>query len=444
MSRAHAIVVGGGLAGLQAGVACADAGLRVTLLEARPRLGGATWSSERDGLWVDNGQHVFLGCCTAYRGFLQRLGVADRVTLQPRLSLPVRSPERGTAWLRRQSLPAPFHLVWSLLRFQHLSLGERLRVARSVLALGRLDLADPALDRRSLGGWLESRGEPARVIDGFFDLLIRPTVNVPARDASLALAAKVFQTGLLEATDHADIGWANVPLQALHAEPGAAALEASGGVIRRRARVEAVRGGGRPGVRLGGDWLDADAVVLATPHEVAADLLPPEAGIDPADLRKLGHAPIVNLHVVYDRAVLGVPFLAGLATPVEWVFDRSASSGLSRGQYLAVSLSAAERWVGVSQEALRRSFVPALEALLPGARDAQIVRFFSTCERSATFRQVPGTAAFRQETRTGVGRLYLAGAWTDTGWPATMEGAVRSGQAAARAAIDDLQRETQG
>lgn len=440
MSARHVVVVGGGLAGLQAGLECADAGLRVTLLEARPRLGGATWSSEREGLWVDNGQHVFLRCCTAYRKFLERIGVSHRVTLQRRLRVPVRTPGGATAWLRRQSLPAPLHLVWSLMRFHPLSLTSRLRVARSVAAIGRLDLADPRLDHQSLGGWLQARGESREAIEGFWDLLIRPTVNLPARDASLALAAKVFQTGLLEASGNADLGWATVPLQALHGEPGRSALEGRGAAVHTRARVDDLRGGGRPAVRVRGEWLEADAVVLAAPHEVAATLLPKEAGIDPSELAKLGHAPIVNLHLVYDRPVLESPFLAGLGTPVEWIFDRSASSGLTAGQYLAISLSAAERWVGVSQEELQAHFVPALESLLPSARDAKLLRFFSTCERTATFHQLPGSASLRPGARTDAAGLYLAGAFTNTGWPATMEGAVRSGSAAVAALLADQRR----
>ena len=298
MRGRHVVVVGGGLAGLQTALACGDAGLRVTLLEARPRLGGATWSTERDGLWIDNGQHVFLRCCTAYRGFLERLGVSDRVVLQSRLRLPVWSPSRGTVWLRRQRLPAPLHLAFGLLRFRHLAPAARWRAARSVAALGRLDLADPGLDRRSLGGWLAARGESAESIDGFWDLLVRPTLNLPARDASLALAAKVFQTGLLEAAGNADIGWARVPLQRLHGEPARSALLGVGARVHTRARVEALRGrtpasecaggrpGVRPGVRVGGTWLEADAVVLATPHEPAAALLPRDSGVDASDLRR--------------------------------------------------------------------------------------------------------------------------------------------------------------
>lgn len=433
-------VVGGGLAGLAAALSCAEAGVATTLLEARPRLGGATWSTRRNGLWVDNGQHVFLRCCLAYREFLDQLGVSDRVTLQSRLALPVHTADGGRAWLRGRRLPPPLHLAGSLLRFSHLRFGERLQVARVMRRLGSLDLADAGLDARSFGSWLEAQGVSPGSVDRFWDLLIRPTVNAPARDASLALATRVFQTGLLEAAGNADIGWARVPLQALHAEPAAAKLEAAGATVRLRAPVQAIEMGARPRLRLGEGWLQTDAVVLAVPHEEAAALLPADSGVEAADLLKLGRSAIINLHAIFDRPVMETPLLAGMDSPVEWVFDRSDSSGLREGQYLAITVSAADRYLGRSLRALRAEFLPALEALLPRMREARLLNFFSSVERAATFHQVAGSAALRPGVRTCSRGLYLAGAWTDTGWPATMEGAVRSGRAAANAALSDLGR----
>ncbi|MDJ0868559.1 MAG: FAD-dependent oxidoreductase, partial [Myxococcota bacterium] len=240
MTRKRVVVVGGGLAGLAAGLACADAGARVLLLEARPRLGGATWSTRHQGLAIDNGQHVFLRCCTAYRDFARRLGVESRLALQPRLAVPVLAPGRSARWLRRHRLPAPLHLAPSLLRFGHLSARERVRAARTARALGALDLDDRRLDDTAFGDWLAARGESPRAVDAFWDLLVRPTLNLPAAEASLALAAKVFQTGLLERADAADIGWSREPLGRVHAEPAAAALAAAGAEVRLRARVDAL------------------------------------------------------------------------------------------------------------------------------------------------------------------------------------------------------------
>jgi squalene-associated FAD-dependent desaturase len=429
-------VVGGGLAGLSAALECADAGARVTLFEARARLGGATWSTRLEGLEVDNGQHVFLRCCDAYLAFLRRLGVEDRVVLQRRLDVPVLAPGGRLARLRRHPLPRPAHLLPSLLRFAHLPLADRLRIARTARRLGALDLADPKLDGQSLGAWLAAQGESPAAVDRFWDLLVRPTLNLPARDASLLLSAVVFQTGLLSDPAAADVGWSRVPLSRLHAEPAEAALRRAGARVALRSRIEALElGGARPALLVAGERVSADAVILAAPHEDAARLLPDAAGVDRDGLRQLARSPIVNLHVVFDRNVMPLEFAAGVGTPLQWIFDRTASSGLARGQYLAVSLSAAGEWQGRSRAELRREFLPAFHALFPAAREAVVETFFATCEPAATFLQRPGTARWRPGARTAVPGLFLAGAHTATGWPATMEGAVRSGVSAARLAL---------
>jgi squalene-associated FAD-dependent desaturase len=430
------VVVGGGLAGITAALECADAGARVTLLEGRPRLGGATFSVEKEGLWLDNGQHVFLRCCTAYRDLIRRLGVERDVTLQPRLEIPVLSPGGRTAWLRRNALPAPLQLAWSILRFGPLSVSDRIRLGPAMLSLRRERLGDPALDGQTFGAWLAAHGQSQRSVDALWDLITLPTVNLRACDASLALAAKVFRTGLLEHGDAADVGYARVPLQRLHGDAADRALHAAGVTVNVRARVSSVApSAGRIAVSAGDESLVGTAVVLAVPHEDAVELLPSGALPGEVDPRQLGASPIVNLHVVYDRRVTDLAFAAGVGTPVQWVFDRTSSSGLSEGQCLAVSLSGADDYVSRSVDELRAEFVPALAALFPAARSAQVRSFFVTREPRATFRGVPGTGAHRPGPVTQVAGLYLAGAWTDTGWPATMEGAVRSGLAAARAAL---------
>jgi len=437
MSAPEAIVVGGGLAGLAAAIELVDAGARVTLLEARARLGDATWSTQLEGLQVDNGQHVFLRCCQAYRGFLRRLDVEDRIALQSRLELPVLVPGGGRAWLRRHRLPSPAHLAPSLLRYTPLSWRDRLRAARAVQRLSGLDPRDPTVDATRLGDWLAAEFGNPEPLERFFELLVRPTLNVPAREAGLGLVAFVFQRGLLEQPDAADIGWSTVPLSELHAGPAQALLRSAGARVQLRSPVDAIEYGsaGRPAVRVQGTRLEADVVVLAAPHEETAALLPEAAGVDRAALQRLGRSPIVNLHVVYDRPVMAQPFVAAVGSPVEWVFDRTHSAGLAGGQYLALSLSAADAWMGRSRDELRCVFQPALEALFPAARHARTLQFFATCERAATFHQGPGTLALRPGPRTALPGLFLAGAWTDTGWPATMEGAVQSGVTAARLAL---------
>jgi hydroxysqualene dehydroxylase len=428
-------VVGGGLAGITAALDLADAGADVTLLEVRTRLGGAAYSFERDGLEIDNGQHVFLRCCTDYRALIRRLGVEDNTHLQERLSIPVLAPGGRRGTLARSGLPTPLHLAGALARYPFLSLAERLHAARTARALSKLDLDDPALDSRSFGAWLDERGESKAAVDSLWNLIALPTLNLPAERASLAMAAKVFQTGLLDAADAGDVGYSRVPLSRLHAEPAERALRAAGVDVRVKTRVQAVR----PGVEVESDAgvLAYDAAVVAVPHDRAAALLPSGAVGQP--IEQLGSSPIVNAHVIYDRRVTELPLAAGLGTPVQWLFDRTQESGLAGGgQHLALSLSGADREMGMSNEDLRDELMSALEHLLPGAREARVDDFFVVREHAATFRAEPGSGRLRPGPRTGVPGLFLAGAWTDTGWPATMEGAVRSGHAAAREALAAL------
>jgi uncharacterized protein with NAD-binding domain and iron-sulfur cluster len=186
--------------------------------------------------------------------------------------------------------------------------------------------------------------------------------------------------------------------------------------------------------------IDADAVVLAVPAGPAARLAG-GAGVEgAARWERLGTSPIVNVHVVYDRRVTRLPFAAALDSPVQWVFDKTRTSGLEAGQYLAVSLSAADSYVDVPVAALRERFLPALEDLFPAAAGAHVTDFFVTRERRATFRQGPGCGALRPGAAASLPGLILAGSWTDTGWPDTMEGAVRSGRRAAQELIQGLAR----
>lgn len=441
-----AVVVGAGLAGITAALALADTGVRVTLLEGRPRLGGLAFSFHRGDLTVDNGQHVYLRCCTAYRWFLDRIDGASLAPLQDRLDVPVLdadgTPGRRLGRLRRDALPVPLHLGRSLATYPHLSLAERARVGRAALALRALDLADPALDAQDFGSWLAAHGQSARAVEALWDLVGVATLNAVAGDASLGLAAMVFKTGLLSAPGAADIGWARVPLGELHDRLARKALDSAGVRTEVRTRVTSIslNGNGSWSVQVPGEHIEADAVVLAVPQREAHELLPAGALDMPQRLLEIGTAPILNVHVVYDRTVLKRPFFAALGSPVQWVFDRTEASGLREGQYLALSQSAAQDEIDEPVAVLRERYLPELRRLLPAARGAEVKDFFVTRERTATFAPTPGVGRLRPGARTNAPGLYLAGAWTATGWPATMESAVRSGVSAAGAALSALGR----
>jgi squalene-associated FAD-dependent desaturase len=455
-----AVVIGGGLAGITAAIELRDAGVGVTLLEARPRLGGATTSFSRGDLTIDTGQHVFLRCCTSYAELLARLGGSGSVTIQARFDVTVLSPH-GRARLRRSGLPAPLHLSRSLAGYRFLSLPERLRVGRAALALRSLDPAQPGLDGQRLGDWLAARGQNERARRKLWDLFIVSSLNIDGDEANVPLAATVLKTALLSGNDAADIGVPTVPLGELHGSAAASLLGRLGARVRLGAKAVAVEpgpGGGylvRVGSGADGDAgeepergdaepVAADGVILALPAGPAARLAAAAGVTGAARWDDLGSSPIVNVHVVYDRQVMDLPFAAAVDSPVQWVFDKTKTAGLRSGQYLALSQSAADGDVDIPVAALRDRFLPALQALFPAAAAASVTDFFVTRERRATFRQARGCGALRPGAATSLPGLVLAGAWTDTGWPDTMEGAVRSGRTAAQELIHALAAQTAG
>jgi squalene-associated FAD-dependent desaturase len=435
----HVVVVGGGLAGLSAALECADLGARVTVLERQRRLGGLTWSFSRNGVSMDNGQHVFLACCDAYLGFLDRIGAADGVVSPRPLDVPVVAPGAGgpvVGRLRRHDLPVPFHLAGTLLRYRHISLRDRLGLGSALTALYRLDLEDRCLDDVTFGVWLAAHGQSEAAIAAVWDLITVPTVNLPASEVSLAVAAMVFKTGLLSSRQASDIGWSAIPLGRLHGDRAAAALHRARAAVHVGVRVTGVEEDDDGGwqVLTGDGPLKADAVVAAVPHEEAVAIVP--KWVDGRSRwSELGSSAVVDVHLIFDRRVTEWPMMVGHRSPVQWVFDRTASSGIQQSghQYLAVSLSAADHLLGRPPEDLVHDTVAALGQLLPSMTEAHLVDSTVTKERRATFRAAPGTQSLRPSTATRRAGLVLAGAWVDTGWPATMEGAVRSGASAAQA-----------
>jgi squalene-associated FAD-dependent desaturase len=432
VSRRRVVVCGGGLAGLAAACEATLLGADVTLVERRPFLGGKAFSftDEDTGVEVDNGQHVYLGCCTAYRDFLRLIGSLDLTTLQPLLDAPVRDRAGRSGALRASRLPAPLHLGPSFLGYPLLSREEKLQATRALASLGALTPGRRAeLDEVTFAEYLLAHGQSPGAIERFWDLIVLPTCNDRSDRVSAALAAFVFQEGFFRTRAGSAIGWSRVGLTRLVDPPARRWLEAHGATVRSGVGVGAVAGGA---VDLtDGDRLAADAVILALPPDRAREACPAALPRDPG----LGVSPIVNVHLWFDRPVLDGLITAVVDSPAQWVFNRTAMAGLGGpGQHLAVSISGARDEVTRKKRVLIEEITAEVRRLFPAAADAEVTRALCVKEREATFAAAPGQAARRPGTATPADGVYLAGAWTDTGWPATMEGAVRSGMLAARAA----------
>jgi squalene-associated FAD-dependent desaturase len=395
-------VVGGGLAGLAAALELVDHGHAVTLYEARPKLGGAVQTlPEREGdpsPAPDNGQHIALGCFTEYLRFLERIGEGGSYR-RLSLELPVIAGNGRTATIGRS--PGSF------LSYRHLGLGDRLRVAR---ALRRLpDRGSPG---QTFGALLRELGCSDESIDSFWDVFVRPALNLRADEVSAEWGVFTVRTALLAEREASDIVLPTRPLGWMHGDAAGRALEAAGAAVRTGERVASV------------DDLDAEAVVVATPPAEAARLL---GEADP----RLEHSPIVSVHLLFDRRLLTHPLAAVLDTDAHWVFDRGRLTGHEPGegrQYLTVVSSGVPELMEIrGRELVDRVAGQLVERL--GA--AELLWSRVSREPEATLALRPGVE--RPSRETGRPDVVRAGAWVDTGWPATMEGAVRSGLAAARA-----------
>jgi squalene-associated FAD-dependent desaturase len=460
VSGDRVVVVGGGLAGIAASLLLAEAGLPVTVIEARPWLGGATWSFGRRGLTIDNGQHVFMRCFTAYRELLAKLGVSELAPVQDRLDVSLLTGD-GPLRLRRSGWPAPTHLAPILAKYRPLAMSQRFGVLPAALAMWLSDMSSPANADVSIGDWLGRHGQDAHAVSQFWELFLTPFMNASATDTDLGTAAGFINVALLSRRDHADLGLTTVPLRELHAVPAARRLAELGAEVRLGAQVTCVRrvadggyvvqldaGKTPPGevpgqLALGddaSDVIDAAGVVLAVPAWSAAAICPEELAGQTASWGALRSAPVVSVHVIYETQVTRVPYALATGSPLRWIADKTRAAGLHTGQYLAASVPAAGRLVDESPAAIRAMALPALERLLPAAAMSKVADFFVTRERNATFLPAPGSRAVRPGQVSSLPGLAIAGAWTDTGWPDTMEGAVRSGRLAAEAILRVLTR----
>lgn len=425
---------------MAAALRLAAEGAEVALFERRPFLGGRAFSfrDAESGAVVDNGQHVLVGACTRLRAFLARIGSPpDAFARQPALGIPILDGAGRAASLSAAPLPAPLHLAPALLRYRHLGLRDRLAVARDAAALARLpDRA--ALEDVPLGEWLAGRGASRAAIERFWEPLVTPALNVRVAEANLPLSAFFLERALWGGAAEGALWLPRAGLSEAIGDPGRRALEAAGVVVRAGERVEQilVQDGRVSGVSLaGGETVAADRVVSALPPRELDAALPGTERYD-----RLGSSPIVNAFLWYDRAVADRPFAGTFGSQLQWVFDRERLLGADRsgGPCLGISLSAADEWIDLSKAEIAERLDEAVGRVFRRRRGARLLASAVVKEPRATFRAGPGCARSRPGPRGPFEGLSLAGDWTDTGWPATMEGAVRSGESAAAAALAGL------
>ncbi len=441
----RAAVIGGGLAGIAAALDLAAAGWTVVLLERGPVLGGLCRSVADPALGrVDTGQHVYLHCCTALEGLLRRLAVEPAIR-QSRLELVMVDGRTGAARrLRAGPGPAPLHLAPPLLRWPGLGSGDRARAARALRHLDRLDAAARReLDAVPFAAWLQSWGVADHVVRRLFEPLIVATCNTAIEACSTGLAAFVIQEGLLRDAGGAALRLPSTDLSAWLDPPARRALAAAGVAVRLRWRATAIGRAPGGGFQVVGGPATAhheevDGVVCAVPAAAARRLLPPDLADDPvlAAAAQLPLSPIVNVHLVTDRPILPAPVVTVVESPLQWVFGRAGgaravAAEAPGGYHAAVSLSAADRWVAEPADRVVSEMWAACHRAFPAARRARLLHQRVTREPQATFAAIAGSGRARPGPATGDPHLALAGSWTDTGWPATMEGAVRSGRRAA-------------
>lgn len=412
------LVIGGGLAGLAAAVRLAERGFRVTILESRPRLGGraSSFTDPATGQLVDACQHATMGCCTEFGRFCRTVGIAKLLKRQPKLNFLTADGRRSV--FKADPWPAPFHLGRALMGAHYLTPMEKLRVAWGLFVMLR---ESPEADPPLLD-WLKAHRQTPRTISRFWATVLVSALNETVERLGFKYARKVFVEGFMSTRDGFEVSLPTVPLGRLYGEELLGWFAAHGVEVRLNAGVRGVHVSDNRVSHIelrDGSTLDGESYVLAVPFERVGELLP--SGI--LDAGRFEPSPITSIHLWFDRPVMDLPHAVLVDCLGQWAFDRG-------GGYVQVVISAAR---DLDRENLPARIAAELARLFPEARAATLLRSKVVTEHTATFSAVPGIDRLRPSQVTPIRNLFLAGDWTQTGWPATMEGAVRSGFLAANA-----------
>jgi zeta-carotene desaturase len=434
-------IVGGGLAGLAAGCALADAGLRVTLFERRPYVGGRASSYEHPGTGevVDNCQHVLLGCCTNLIDFYKRLGVSDKIRWFDELTFI--EPGGRASRMAPSFLPAPMHNIPAFLSAKMLNAKDKLAIAR---AMDKMSRGLPEDGEEDFLSWLRRNKQTEQAIERFWKTVLVSALNEELDRVSVHYAAQVFRESFMKSAAGGRMGLPSIPLSDLY---GSAIeyIRSHGGEVLLRSSVTAIsQKQGNVSVTMNAGEQLFDSVVLAAPFQTVASLLPKDAAAEPIK-QQLAHfesSSITGIHLWFDREITPLPHAVLLDRTIQWMFHKSkfhdGKETAGNGSYVELVVSASKSLIQKSREEILEMATRELAEFFPAVKEATIVKAAVIKEIYATYSVLPGLDKFRPVTRTPWPRIFLAGDWTATGWPATMEGAVRSGYLAAEALMQGL------
>lgn len=438
---APVVVIGAGFAGLSAAVHLADAGRRVVVLESSPRLGGraSTFADPATGERVDNGQHVLFGCYRETYAFLKRLGMDGQAPLDRRLDVTIVGSDGRPHRLSCPSLPSPWHLVAGILKWQAIPFGDRL-TARKLAPVFRGRVDEPSPDQ-TVSTWLLAHGQSPLLCKWLWDPLAVAALNQSPDVAAAAPFVRVLRELFGPGVNDSAIGVPAVPLDELYAIPAARFIEARGGVVLTKspARVVVDTAGRISAVRAGTTTFETSTVVSAVPWHAFSQIW--DAGV-PAVLSDLaaraaalGASPIVTVNLWFDRPVMSQRFVGFVDGAMHWAFDKSAIFGGTAGHVSIVSSGAADL-AALENSAVVALAMRDLTRALPAVAGSRLLRSIVVREHRATFSLAPGGPA-RPGITTPLPGVFLAGDWIDTGLPGTIESAVQSGHAAARAVLGE-------
>jgi squalene-associated FAD-dependent desaturase len=439
------VVIGGGFAGLSAGVALAERGFRVTLLERKPTLGGRAYSfsDPQSGDLVDNGQHVLMGCYTETLSFLDRIGSRDKLVFHQNLEIEMLDRAGARARLYTARVPGPLHMGAALLRYAHLGPRERLRVMVGGARLLQMRRADRArLEQLTVAELMDALGQGERARRVFWYPMAIATLNEDPARASAGLLAEVLKRAFFSRRSDSAFVYSSVGLSDLYCKPAVDSIERRGGTIVSHAAVERLELNGDgtvTAVKLrDGRAINAAHFVAAVPPAQLLAILPEQAVSFFDRLNELGTSPIICAHVWLDREVTDFAFAGFIGTTTQWLFNKRRifeQHGRRHPGYLSFVISGSRALVDRSNDDLLEQVMADLRAMIPGARAAQVVKALVLKEKQATMAPDPRSYRIRPSTETPLRNLVLAGDWIQTGLPATIESAVISGRAAAAAIV---------